>query len=107
MIRTDYRVWRTSCILHGSRCTTGDAVKAYDQYYTDKENTRAGYVMSEFNVGSDLTIIPGVRYQEERSDISAYHIRPGINLDGLDGTAPVLVETKREILYRILGQCQI
>ena len=76
-----------------------DAVKAYDQNYTDKENTRAGYVMSEFNVGSDLTVVPGVRYQEERSDISAYHIRPGINLDGLDGTAPVLVETKRDNPY--------
>ncbi len=46
----------------------------YGQDYTDKENTRAAYIMGEFNIGSSLTIVPGVRYQEERTDIQAYHI---------------------------------
>ena len=53
-----------------------DGVGSYDQNYTDKENTRAGYLMGEFNIGSDLTIVPGARYQEEQTDISAYHILP-------------------------------
>ncbi len=41
----------------------------------DNESTAAGYLMGEFNIGSDLTIVPGARYQQEKSDISAYHIR--------------------------------
>ncbi|MGA9405943.1 MAG: TonB-dependent receptor [Bacteroidota bacterium] len=76
-----------------------DGVGSFDQDYTDKENTRAGYLMGEFNIGSDLTIVPGARYQEERTDISAYHIVPnGSNANGLE-FPPVLVETKRDNPY--------
>jgi len=72
----------------------------YNQNYTDKENSRAAYVMGEFNIGNDLTIVPGVRYQEERTDISAYHVRVNTsNANGLDGTQPVLYESKRDNPY--------
>ena len=74
-------------------------VQDYNQNYTDKENTRAGYLMGEFNIGSDLTIVPGARYQEERTDISAYHIQPvSSNANGL-GALPILVDTKRDNPY--------
>jgi len=77
-----------------------DGPGSYNQNYTDKENSQAGYVMGEFNIGSDLTIVPGVRYQEEQTDISAYHVRlNGSNANGLDGPAPVLVDTKRDNPY--------
>ncbi len=76
-----------------------DGVGNYDQNYTDKENTRAGYLMGEFNIGSNLTMVAGARYQEEQSDISAYHIQPNnSNQNGL-GYPPVLVETKRDNPY--------
>ena len=76
-----------------------DGVGSYDQNYTDKENTRAGYLMGEFNIGSDLTIVPGARYQEEQTDISAYHIQPnGSNANGLNAL-PILVDTKRDNPY--------
>ncbi|MGA9408320.1 MAG: TonB-dependent receptor [Bacteroidota bacterium] len=75
-----------------------NGVSDYDQTYTDKENTRAGYVMGEFNI-SDLTIVPGARYQEEKTDISAYHIQPvTANANGL-GYPPNLVESKTDNPY--------
>jgi TonB-dependent receptor len=71
-------------------------VNDYNQTYIDKETNIAGYIMGEFNIGSDLTIVPGVRYQEEKTDIAAYHIwSDGLQLTGLD-RVPTLVDTKRD-----------
>ncbi len=68
---------------------------SFNQNYTDKENTAAGYIMGEFNIGNDLTVVPGVRYQDEGTDLSAYHININVtNQNGLQGP-PTLVETKR------------
>ena len=71
-------------------------VNSYNQDYTDKEHTAAGYIMGEFNIGTNLTIIPGVRWQEEKTDISAYHIL----VDGLSPIGytvkPVLSESKSD-----------
>ena len=76
-----------------------DGVGSYDQNYTDKEKTRAGYLMGEFNIGNSLTIVPGARYQEEQTDISAYQIQPnGSNANGLNAL-PILVEKKRDNPY--------
>ena len=73
-----------------------DGVGSFNQNYDDNEKTAAGYVMGEFNIGSDLTIVPGVRYQEEITDISAYHIQVNSsNQNGLAGQAPILVDSKR------------
>ncbi len=56
--------------------------------------------MGEFNIGSALTIVPGARYQEEQTDIGAYHVRLNAsNANGLDGPAPVWVDTKRDNPY--------
>jgi TonB-dependent receptor len=72
----------------------------YNQNYTDKEISQAGYVMGEFNIGSNLTIVPGVRYQEEKTDISAYHVYiNGSNQNGLAGQTPELVDSKRDNPY--------
>ncbi len=73
-----------------------DGVGDFNQDYKDIEKSYAGYIMGEFNIGSNLTIVPGARYQEEKTDISAYHVRVNnSNQNGLDGTPPKLVETKR------------
>jgi TonB-dependent receptor len=73
-----------------------DGVSSHKQDYNDKEKTYAGYIMGEFNIGSDLTIVPGVRFQEENTDISAYHIfaddTQPIGINGL----PVWVDSKRD-----------
>jgi TonB-dependent receptor len=69
----------------------------YNQNYTDIEQTKAGYLMGEFNIGNDLTIVAGVRYQEEQTDISAYHIQiNSAQQSGLAGQSPQLIENKRD-----------
>ena len=89
VMNTIYPVWASDFYW--------DGVGSYNQNYTDIEKSYAGYFMGEFNIGSDLTIVPGARYQEEQTDISAYHVRVnGANQNGLDGTPPKFVETKRD-----------
>ncbi len=73
-----------------------DGVQSFNQNYFDDENTAAGYIMGEINIGSNLTIVPGARYQDEVTDISAYHIQlNSSNQGGLAGQAPALVASKR------------
>ena len=73
-----------------------DGPSWYNQFYNDKEYNRAAYVMTELNLGSDLTVVPGVRYQEERTSIEAYHVKlNGSNQNGLAGEAPRLAESER------------
>jgi TonB-dependent receptor len=74
-----------------------DGVGDFNQDYNDNEKTYAGYVMGQFNIGERLTLVPGIRYQEERTDISAYQIWVnGANQNGLGGQAPRLVDSKRD-----------
>ena len=63
-----------------------DGPNSFNQNYTDNEKSYAGYAMTEINMAVILPIIPGARYQEERTDISAYHVYiNGSNQDGLAG----------------------
>jgi len=76
-----------------------NGVNDYNQNYGDKENSYAGYIMGEFNIGSRLTVVPGVRYQEEKTDFSAYHIiAASTSQNGLDAV-PVLKEFTRDNPY--------
>jgi TonB-dependent receptor len=73
-----------------------DGPSDFDQNYKDQESSVAGYVMGELNVGSNLTIVPGARYQDEMTNISAYQVQlNGSNQNGLAGTPPDLVGSKR------------
>jgi TonB-dependent receptor len=66
----------------------------YNQNYNDKEITSAGYLMGEFNIGSDLSVVAGARWQQVQSQISAYHIAINLtNQNGLQGI-PNLVESR-------------
>jgi TonB-dependent receptor len=49
-----------------------DAVQTYNSIYGETEKLYAGYLMTELNVGTDLTLVPGVRYEELRGEYSAY-----------------------------------
>lgn len=73
-----------------------DGPSDFDQNYKDQESSVAGYVMGELNLGSNLTIVPGARYQDEMTNISAYQVQlNGSNQNGLAGTPPDLVGSKR------------
>lgn len=72
---------------------------SYNQNYTDKESMSAGYIMATLNIGNNLSIVPGIRYQDETTDLSAYHININLtNQNGLQGN-PRLVETKRNFSH--------
>jgi TonB-dependent receptor len=73
-----------------------DGPEDYSLDYKDKEKSIAGYLMGEFNIGNNLTIVAGARWQQEQTDIDAYHVQlNSSNQNGLAGAAPVLVDTKR------------
>ena len=73
-----------------------NGVNDYNQNYDDKEKSYAGFIMGEFNIGSSLAVTPGIRYQEEKTDISAYHIvASSTSQTGLDAV-PVLKEFIRD-----------
>ena len=68
----------------------------FDHNYTDIEHTAAAYIMGEFNLGSSLTVVPGARFEEETTDIRAYHIYlNGSNQNGLSGQTPALAQSLR------------
>lgn len=41
--------------------------------YENRENIAAGYVMTEINLGSQISFIPGVRYEDENTRYTARH----------------------------------
>lgn len=70
----------------------------YSANYLDKEYTSAGYGMATVQIGRSLSIVGGARYQQDATQISAYHMDlNGSNQSGLAGQAPVLVTVKRHI----------
>ena len=82
--------------LHNQLRYWNNGPQDFNQDYKDNEHTAAGYIMAELNVGPDLTIVPGARYQDEITAISAYHIQlNGTNQNGLAGTPPQIIESRR------------
>ncbi len=66
--------------------------------YLDKENTVAGFGMATVHIGRALDIVGGARYQQDATQISAYHMDlNSSNQSGLAGQVPVLVTVKRHI----------
>ncbi len=87
--------------VHGPSSTVNEyllaGLNSYNQDYVDKENTKAGYIMGEFNVGSKLTVVPGVRFQQEEYDITSRHILVDpLSPTGIVGSNPPLNQTKRK-----------
>jgi len=60
----------------------------YNSTYNAYEAELADYIMGEFNIGRSLTIVPGIRYEQERTDYSAYQMyENNSNADGLGGAS--------------------
>jgi TonB-dependent receptor len=89
VMNTIYPAWRN--IFYD------DGPEDYELNYTDKEKSMAGYFMGEFNIGKDITAVAGVRWQQEQTDIAAFHVQiNGSNQNGLAGQLPILVDSKRD-----------
>lgn len=68
----------------------------YQQDYSNTEEKVAGYIMAKINVGNDLMILPGLRYEKENTTYNSYHIELlGANRNGIFGT-PDSVFAKRD-----------
>jgi TonB-dependent receptor len=64
--------------------------ESYNSLYNLAEKLRAGYIMAEINIGTDLTIVPGLRYEEERNTDGAYVVYTNnVNRNGLAGQLPI------------------
>jgi TonB-dependent receptor len=67
-----------------------DGVQSYNSVYGETEKLYAGYLMTELNIGTDLTLVPGIRYEELRGEYGAYVIYTNnSNQNGLAGAAPI------------------
>ncbi len=71
----------------------------YHQDYNNREETFAGYAMAEINAGNKWMILPGLRYEQERTRYEGYHIEIlGANANGVRGT-PDSVAVRRKNAY--------
>ena len=48
--------------------------QSYNSDYDETEELTAGYIMPELKIGSDLTVIPGIRYEELKAKYGAYAV---------------------------------
>jgi TonB-dependent receptor len=51
-----------------------DGPDSYNSDYNETEKLAAGYIMAELNAGTDLTVVPGVRYEELKGEYGAYAV---------------------------------
>ena len=64
-----------------------DGPQTYNSDMEAKEQLGAGYVMGQFNAGSDLSFVAGVRWEQVKGDYSAYSVYTNNNnQNGLNGT---------------------
>jgi TonB-dependent receptor len=64
--------------------------QSYNSTYNMDEKLYAGYAMGELNIGPDLTIVPGIRWEEVQGAYGAYVVYTNdSNPNGLQGIAPI------------------
>lgn len=67
-----------------------DGPQTFNSIYKAAEKLAAGYAMAEINIGTKLSVVPGIRYEEMRTTYGAYVIYTNnSNANGLAGQAPV------------------
>jgi TonB-dependent receptor len=67
-----------------------DGPQSFNSDYNETEKLAAGYLMTELNIGSELTIVPGVRWEQLQGDYGAYAVYTNnSNPNGLAGKVPI------------------
>lgn len=72
-----------------------DGLATYQADYETTEELTAFYLMTELNIGENLMILPGVRYEKVNTEYTAWHVSTNSGLDGVEPNAPQ-VTTKRD-----------
>ncbi len=81
----------------GSYYTRG--VEDYQRDYKATEKMLAGYTMVELNLGSKLMILPGVRFEQEETEYTAYHIKQADNVTGIEPNPEKLTTNRKNQLW--------
>ncbi|MFZ1979349.1 MAG: TonB-dependent receptor [Bacteroidota bacterium] len=67
-----------------------DGPDSFNSDYSETEELAAGYIMAELNAGTDLTVVPGIRYEELKGEYGAYAVYTNnSNPNGLQGRVPL------------------
>jgi TonB-dependent receptor len=67
-----------------------DGPQSFNSDFDEAEKLAAGYVMPELNIGSDLTVVPGIRWEQLQSAYGAYAVYTNNSMqNGLQGKAPI------------------
>jgi TonB-dependent receptor len=75
-----------------------DGVSSFNVDYEAMERKLAGYTMMELNFGKHLMILPGIRFEQNETEYSAYHIVTAYDPTGVEGE-PEYVTTSRKNLH--------
>ena len=67
--------------LYDNTMTVIGDQQASDASYTAKENILAGYVMTEINIGRDIMLLPGIRYEQTKNNYKTMFGRTGSTTD--------------------------
>ena len=70
-------------------------VDSYVRDYEATEKLSAGYIMTELNIGQKLMLLPGIRYEKNKTEYFAYHIRTNSGMTGIEPN-PDSLTTNRE-----------
>ena len=70
-------------------------VESYRRDYETTEKLGAGYIMAEINIGRRLMLLPGVRYENMRTEYQAWHVVTNSGATGIEPN-PDSVVTNRE-----------
>jgi TonB-dependent receptor len=67
-----------------------DGAQSFASIYGETEKLAAVYLMTELNIGSDLTVVPGIRWEQLVGEYGAYAVYGNSNqYNGLAGAAPI------------------
>jgi TonB-dependent receptor len=67
-----------------------DGTQSYHSIYDETEKLTAGYLMTELNIGSDLTVVPGLRWEQLEGAYGSYILYTNTSQQsGLAGKAPI------------------
>jgi TonB-dependent receptor len=67
-----------------------DGPQSYNNTYEETEKLAASYLMTELNIGSDLTVVPGLRWEQLKGEYGAYAVYTNNSMqNGLQGKAPI------------------
>jgi len=61
-----------------------DGLQSLIKDYTSTEKLTAGYIMTEINIGGDLMILPGIRFERMETEYFAYHTKLASQQTGIE-----------------------